>query len=408
MVSSKQKNFANYSKPALNFRMPFMKNLIFCISLFSNTVFGEFKLEDLEIDLEWFDSASFRAPYRMDDLDGAMIAELSLRPDPTPILFPALISPFEWIDNGVNDFISLNELCENPSLGQPIEQYRPSSHSPFNVKGDIWNESLKKSNTIASKSGQLDITRFIDSKNQSLPDDQQLHSYLNQDKIELSAEEKQKILEKLFAGEGKEDFIAKLLQPDFAGESTNDSNPNLASSIQQSDPPKLTVPRIEIPEAPEFPPTQASGEPILGGKANLSLKASKATANGRQLPAQASDFYITTKTIHELFKDLDVEKMLEGEVESVAELWAKAEKSTNPEVIFGVKSILLEAKVGKARTDAFGQAALRGIQPSDKYYLIGIEKDDLSNQVTIWSKELKVNPGENMVELSSNDVIYQE
>jgi len=68
----------------------------------------------------------------------------------------------------------------------------------------------------------------------------------------------------------------------------------------------------------------------------------------------------------------------------------------------------LEAKVGKARTDAFGQAALRGIQPSDKYYLIGIEKDDLSNQVTIWSKELKVNPGENMVELSSNDVIYQE
>jgi len=40
--------------------------------------------------------------------------------------------------------------------------------------------------------------------------------------------------------------------------------------------------------------------------------------------------------------------------------------------------------------------------------LIGIEKDDVTNQITIWSKEVEVTPGENMIELSSNDVIYQE
>jgi hypothetical protein len=63
--------------------------------------------------------------------------------------------------------------------------------------------------------------------------------------------------------------------------------------------------------------------------------------------------------------------------------------------------------VSKARTDPYGEAALRGAQPDEKYYIIGIDKDVLSNVVTIWSKEVEVHPGENMVELSSNDVIYQ-
>ena len=58
--------------------------------------------------------------------------------------------------------------------------------------------------------------------------------------------------------------------------------------------------------------------------------------------------------------------------------------------------------------DAFGQAALEDLAPDEKYYLIGIEKDDLTDVVTIWSKEIEVSPGENMIELSSNDVIYQE
>ena len=54
-----------------------------------------------------------------------------------------------------------------------------------------------------------------------------------------------------------------------------------------------------------------------------------------------------------------------GEVRSVAELWAKAEKnvSHNPEIALGVKSILLSAKVGRARTDPYGQASLENLSP---------------------------------------------
>ena len=73
-----------------------------------------------------------------------------------------------------------------------------------------------------------------------------------------------------------------------------------------------------------------------------------------------------------------------------------------------MKSILLQAKVGKALTDPFGHAALENLPPDDKYYLIGIDKDPDTNVVTIWSKEVEVNPGENLVELSPNDVIYQD
>ena len=112
----------------------------------------------------------------------------------------------------------------------------------------------------------------------------------------------------------------------------------------------------------------------------------------------------------ELLKDISADPVVAGEVRSVAELWAKAEKnvSQNPEVALGVKSILLSAKVGRTRTDPYGQASLENLSPDDKYFVIGIDKDVDTNVVTIWSKEVEVSPGENMVELTSTDVIYQE
>ena len=170
------------------------------------------------------------------------------------------------------------------------------------------------------------------------------------------------------------------------------------------------LPEVPVLDLPLPPPRFQNSTVSLAdpGKTVLKLRASKSTTDGRMQPAQASDFYLTTKNLQELFKDLDAGGLLSGEVRSVAELWAKAEKSSNPEVVFGVKSILLQAKVGKTRTDAFGLAALENLAPDEKYFLIGIEKDDLSDVVTIWSKEIEVSPGENMIELSSNDVIYQE
>ena len=147
-----------------------------------------------------------------------------------------------------------------------------------------------------------------------------------------------------------------------------------------------------------------------GVPGNLKLKASMRTSDGKILPAQASDFYLTTRDLRELLKDMDAEQALAGEVKSVAEIWANAEKnlSTNPEIALGVKSILLQAKVGRTRANAAGLASLHDLPPDEKYFLIGIDKDENTNVVTIWSKEVEVNPGDNEVELSSSDVIYQD
>jgi hypothetical protein len=51
---------------------------------------------------------------------------------------------------------------------------------------------------------------------------------------------------------------------------------------------------------------------------------------------------------------------------------------------------------------------LSDLPPDEKYFLIGIDKDENTNVVTIWSKQVEVNPGENQVELSFGDVIYQD
>ena len=111
-----------------------------------------------------------------------------------------------------------------------------------------------------------------------------------------------------------------------------------------------------------------------------------------------------------MLKDISSDPAVAGEVRSVAELWAKAEKdgSNNPEVALGVKAILLSAKIGRARTDPYGQASLENISPDDKYFVIGIDKVVDTDVVTIWSKEVEVAPGENLVELTSTDIIYQE
>lgn len=385
-----------------------MEKLIICILLLVTTLHGKKVVLTTEVSLDWFDYPTFRAPYRMSDLDGATVAMLSLKPTAVPLFFPRLVSPFEWIDSGNPNFISLDDLCENPQLHPPIKQYKQTHRSPFAPKKDIWEDSIAEDSPIDRKTDKFSIERLIGGNAKSLPNEKQLSSFLQQDKVDLSYEEKQKILENLFSEDEQKDFISRLLKPNVANGVGAD--PEMIPSDSSFENPKvveLTLPKIEIPEAPNFSISEDS-DPVAPGKAVLKFKVSKPSAEGGESPAQASDFYITSKNLSELFKDLGAEQAIAGEVRSVAELWARAEKSSDPEVIFGVKSILLQAKVGKTRTDAFGQAALSGIQPSDKYFLIGIEKDDLSNQVTIWSKEVQVNPGENMIELSANDVIYQE
>ena len=81
--------------------------------------------------MQWFGYPSFCKPYRMDDLDGPTIVRLSKEKTAIPLLFPRLVSPLEWIDAAETEIYSLEELCRNPSLKPPVEQYVYNYKSPF-------------------------------------------------------------------------------------------------------------------------------------------------------------------------------------------------------------------------------------------------------------------------------------
>ena len=383
----------------------FFKSVSFC--LFSPLLLSATGEEDIILrKTDWFESPTFCDPIRMDELDGGTLVSLINHPSATPLLFPKLVSLFDWIDRGEIEYYSFNDLIKNPMLREPAQKYDSKQKSPF-LNEHFSSDRDKRGILESATDNELDIQKLVQSKT-PLPDDQKLLAFLKQGTVDLSIEQKTKILESLIPNDTDKDLIKNLLRPSRNIESEQEISSSMPDASLPSEFSEL--PEVPVLDLPLPPPRFQNSTVSLAdpGKTVLKLRASKSTTDGRMQPAQASDFYLTTKNLQELFKDLDAGGLLSGEVRSVAELWAKAEKSSNPEVVFGVKSILLQAKVGKTRTDAFGLAALENLAPDEKYFLIGIEKDDLSDVVTIWSKEIEVSPGENMIELSSNDVIYQE
>ena len=257
-----------------------MRKLTICILSITSLLRGEDTISSLEVDLEWFDSPIFHTPYRLNDLEGAMIALLAENPSPVPLLFPSLVSPFEWIDSGDPEFLSLDELCQNPSLRPPIKQYEHTYRSPFAESKDIWNDSIDQDSPIVNKEEKFSIQRLIGGNADNLPDDQQLLTFLRQGKVQLSSEEKQKILEALFSEDEQKDFIARLLKPNpttITFESIPPApEPAIPSAPEAAIPEivELTVPKIEIPEAPDFS-ARTELPDLEKGMAMIRLKFSK-------------------------------------------------------------------------------------------------------------------------------------
>ena len=91
-------------------------------------------------------------------------------------------------------------------------------------------------------------------------------------------------------------------------------------------------------------------------------------------------------------------------------LWAESEKRAvgkGVKLALNVKSVLIKAQVSKVLTDFKGEAQVAGLKPDD-YYLIGIDKDDETGIVTIWSKPIAIGKGVNRVELSPQDIVWNK
>lgn len=393
-----------------NFRSVF---LLICLTV-QTSLFAELVLGD------WFHSSIVQVPHRMDDLGGDRIVELSNSKTSAPLIFPKTVSIFERMDASLPKFYSLAELASNPAL-QPF--YRFHSNFAEEITNPVAENS--KSLQVSDREKQLFDTSLllVPKESNPLPSDDQLKAFLEEGRQRYTPPVNPKeIIDNLLKDEYANHPVISLLNESpevkkvLKSESFNKSTDGLfnsASLALNRTPRRSSTSNYQsvLPEPPSYSlATQFEEVSNEDGPTSLKLKAHKPSRDGTLRPAQASEIYLTTQDLKELLKDMTRDPAIAGEVRSVAELWAKAEKnvSHNPEIALGVKSILLSAKVGRARTDPYGQASLENLSPDDKYFVIGIDKDVDTNVVTIWSKEVEVVPGENLVELSSTDIIYQE
>ena len=351
-------------------------------------------------------------PIRMEDLNGAMIVRLSEgKKSYVPLLYPARQTLFQWIDEGEVNLITYEQYRINPGLfvnPPPFVGKSPFATSPKLESGEK-NKPATSSTTssLSPKSPIGPLPSLSPLRTSALPGDRELQAFMLRNRVEEKVASMERQPLELRDGVSLPPVLVVPPEKSVPSLSQVFADPNLNKEYQRLVN-SSTLGRINAKSAKEnVPETRVENRAV---PANLKFRASKRTKDGRIQPAQASEFYLTTQNLRELFKDMDVERALSGEIKSVAEIWAHAEKNlnTNPEVALGVKSILLQAKVGRARTNPFGEASLSDLPPDEKYFIIGIDKDENTNVVTIWSKEVEVNPGDNLVELSSRDVIYQD
>jgi hypothetical protein len=365
---------------------------------------------------EWFSSPLLDVPVRMDELSGGRIVELTAEKFSTPLFYPKSVSIFERMDGSLNKFYLLEQLAKNPGL-IPIPK-KQSTQYPGSVALNRQSEELN----VADRERQLFDTSLllVPKRSSPLPSDDDLKAFLAKGHQKyVSPVDSKDIIDNLLKDEYADHPVISLLNDSpevkkvLKSESFNQGKQGLFSSATTALQSSSTVQASSYLSPPQPPASIKEGsfqDLQFDGRTFLTLQARKPSRDGTLQPAQASEIYLTTQDLKDLLKGIGSDPVVTGEVRSVAEMWAKAEKnvSQNPEIALGVKSILLSAKVGRARTDPYGNASLDNVSPDDKYFVIGIDKDVETNVVTIWSKEVDVEPGENLVELSSTDVIYQE
>ena len=361
-------------------------------------------------DSDWFDYALRAEPISFDSLDGALISRFAMQRTGTPLIYSSIVPLHTWMDRTAKTFYTLRQLSENPRLAQ-VKKDRQFAIKVPNIqkKGDESFTFTQRQSKLFDPSALL-----LPEKSTPLPDDKELNDFLSaKGSYSVSPEKQMEIIKAMLKEKSPDHPVLSLISNLPAQETSFSNNKHISTGKNLPKKPKFFVP--EPPNASANNKISAESEKYLTSttfpkNTILKLKAQKPSRDGTLKPAQASEIYLTTQDLKELLKDLTQDPAIAGEVRSVAELWAKAEKdvSRNPEIALGVKSILLSAKVGRARTDPYGQASMENLSPDDKYYVIGIDKDIETDVVTIWSKEVKVAPGENLVELSSTDIIYQE
>jgi len=354
-------------------------------------------------------------PFRLDDAD-ALGLPLYLRlPSKPPLFYPKAIDVFSWIDLAKPNWRSLQDLIERPDLADEV--------FPKPVIVETPDALLHLIEAAPDKSVERDYFTFKDpvdryiarlAQEASVGVDEsvlkqrmRVHPLSEEDLLkgiaylESLRNERKPVSAPL--AESPTLPIAKPM-PEPAVSSSRQSSP---SSVPTPSPPRQPSPSdVEIPESVPSPTVPE----IIPSQATLRMAAKVPLPDGTQRPAFASEFFLTTRQLEDLLSEAIPYPTAANDVRQLIRLWAESEKRSGPggvKLALNVKSVLIKAQVGKVLTDFKGEAQVAGLKPDD-YYLIGIDKDDETGIVTIWSKSIAIARGENLVEVSARDVVWSK
>lgn len=152
-----------------------------------------------------------------------------------------------------------------------------------------------------------------------------------------------------------------------------------------SEPVTMPAPVVSAKPIPNVPsPRHFIPKPI-----DFSIQAEVTYVNGKTSMAFFTPFYITTQSLDEIVKGISEDLLQKYNIESAAELWARAIKNPYeyPDVANQIRRALTTSRVARASTNMEGSAEFKEVLTGD-YYIIGAAP--LGQVGVVWSLPLEL------------------
>ena len=353
------------------------------------------------------------APFRLDDADQIGLPAYDRFLSKPPLFYPRAANIFSWIDSAKSNWHSLQDLIDRPDLAHevfPKLKDKDMGSDLLVAPGFSRNILDETENSEDQDAVDQYIARLTAEASNSVDENALKARMLVNPPSEEDLRKGIAFLESL-RSEGQAESIISPPAPSPLNLPIPDlPNPDSASLPSAVSPQALSTPQVLI-EPPVSPLVAVpSNDQVLPDQGTLRVAAKVPLPDGSQRPAFASEFFLTTRQLEDLLTEAIPYPSAANDVRQLIRLWAESEKRAGGKGVklaLNVKSVLIKAQVSKVLTDFKGEAELAGLKPDD-YYLIGIDKDDETGIVTIWSKPIAVGRGENLVELSLQDVVWNK
>ncbi|MFP6901787.1 MAG: hypothetical protein VCA36_12645 [Opitutales bacterium] len=344
-------------------------------------------------------------PFRLENADLHELPGYARLPSKPPLFYPRVVDVFSWIDLAKPDWHTLQDLMERPDLAEDTFPFSPVNEpTVFSGVNDFpFIESSQAQDDSPMDAVDLFVARLSEEAASAV--DEEVLS----ERMRVNPPTEQDLLKGIA-------FLESLRND---GSVISEPPATLPIASPPPVPPEPVADKTTMPQPTPVaagiavnPPSPAilPPGPATATEATLRMAATVPLPNGGQRPAFASEFFLTTRQLEDLLTEAIPYPSAASDVRQLIRLWAESEKRAGGQGVklaLNVKSVLIKAQVSKVLTDFNGEAEVAGLKPDD-YYLIGIDKDDETGIVTIWSKRIAISRGDNHVELSLEDIVWNK